>query len=131
MYNKMTCLARLASDVELKTIPSGKKVAEFSVAMDNGFGDGKKVTFISCSAWEKTAELINQYYNKGDPIFFDARLNMDTWDDKDSGKKRTKHTLVVDRLTFLPKAKDGDSKPKEKVVDESWNKQQEISEIPF
>jgi single-strand DNA-binding protein len=61
----------ITKDIELRTTTSGKQVASFSVALNNGKDD---TTFINCVAWEKTAELLNSYCKKGDRLCGQGRI---------------------------------------------------------
>src|SRR5207248_7679708 len=63
--------------------------------------DREEVLFIDCSAFGKMAETINKYCQKGKPILVEGRLKYETWDDKESGGKRSKHKVVVDGFQFL------------------------------
>lgn len=59
------------------------------------------MNFIDCTAWGKTGETINQYMQKGKPIFIEGRLKYDSWEDKQGGGKRSKLTVVVDNFQFV------------------------------
>ena len=95
-------LVRIASDIEVKEFGE-YKVAEFSIAYDTGFGEKKKPCFIQSKAWGKTGELISQHLSKGKQIYVVGEIEQDTWDDKDSGAKRSKLTLNVDKFNFVDK----------------------------
>ena len=76
-------------------------MAEFGLACNRKFKaatgeDREEVTFVDCSAFGRTAEIINQYCTKGKPIFVEGRLKYDTWEDKHGGGKRSKLTVVVE-----------------------------------
>jgi len=106
--NSVTLLGNLCRDPELRYTPKGSAIASFSLAVnrqwkDESGADKEEVSFIDCTAWSKTAELIGQYYKKGSPILFEGRLKQDSWDDKQTGQKRTKLGVVVEKLTFLPR----------------------------
>ena len=75
--NKYIGCGRVSWKGELKTIPSGKTILNFQVAINEGTtsADGKASTeFVSCVAWEKTAEFISKWFEKGTPIYFEGRL---------------------------------------------------------
>lgn len=88
---------RLTRDPEIKTTQSGKSVCSFSIACND---DKEKVNFFDCQAWEKTAEIINQYCKKGNKILVTGRFNQQRWDD-DNGVKRSKYVLNVQAFEFM------------------------------
>lgn len=105
-YNRVLLLGNLTRDPQLKYLPSQTAVAEFGVACNRRFKtaqgeDRDEVTFVDCSAFGKTAEVINQYMTKGRPIFIEGRLKYDSWEDKQGGGKRHKLTVVVESFQFI------------------------------
>ena len=123
--NQTILLGRLTSDVELKTTPSGKKVAEFTLAVDKG---NDQANFFNVVSWEKTAELVAQYTNKGSKVLVQGRLDQQTWE-KD-GKKNSKVVVIAFDVTFLdPKGES--SRPKDVVIEDIDDKPLDLSEIPF
>src|SRR4051794_37667123 len=105
-FNKVILLGNLTRDPQLKYLPSQTAVAEFGLACNRKFRtqqgeDREEVTFVDCSAFGKQAELINQYFNKGKPIFIEGRLKFDSWEDKQGGGKRSKLTEVVENFQFI------------------------------
>jgi single-strand DNA-binding protein len=111
-FNKVLLMGNITRDPELRYLPSNQPVVSFGLAVNRRFRDAQgqdreDTTFVDCSAFTKTAELINQYFHKGDPIFVEGRLKLDTWEDKQGGGKRSKLTVVVENLHFLPRRGDG------------------------
>ncbi len=105
-YNKVLLMGNLTRDPQVKFLPSQTQVAEFGIACNRKFKgqngeDREEVTFVDITAFGKTAELINQYFTKGKPIFIEGRLKYDQWDDKNGGGKRSKLTVVVDNFQFI------------------------------
>ena len=105
-FNKVILLGNLTRDPQLKYLPSQTAVAEFGLAVNRKFRtqsgeDREEVTFVDCSAFAKQAELINQYFTKGKPIFIEGRLKYDSWEDKQGGGKRSKLTVVVENFQFI------------------------------
>ena len=105
-YNKVLLMGNLTRDPALRYLPSQQAVADFGLAVNRKFRtadgqDREEVMFIDCSAWGKTAETINQYFQKGKPIFIEGRLKLDTWEDKQGGGKRSKHVVVVENFQFV------------------------------
>lgn len=105
-YNKVLLMGNLTRDPQLKYLPSQMAVVEFGIAVNRKYRtssgeDREEVNFIDCTAWGKTGETINQYMQKGKPIFIEGRLKYDSWDDKQGGGKRSKLTVVVDNFQFV------------------------------
>jgi len=104
-YINVTVVGALGRDPEVKSTPSGKKVANFSVAVDQGFGDAKKTEWVNVVVWEKLAELAERFLKKGKTIALSGTLQTRSWD-KD-GVKQYRTEVVARDITFL----DGGSKP--------------------
>ena len=105
-FNQVILLGNLTRDPQLKYLPSQMAVAEFGVACNRKFRtangeDREEVTFVDCTAFGKTGEVINQYFNKGKPIFIQGRLKYDSWEDKQGGGKRHKLSVVVENFQFV------------------------------
>ncbi len=105
-FNKVLLMGNLTRDPQLKYLPSQTAVAEFGVACNRKFRtasgeDREEVTFIDVTSFGKQAEVINQYFTKGKPIFIEGRLKYDQWEDKQGGGKRSKLTVVVDNFQFI------------------------------
>ena len=105
-YNKVILMGNLTRDPQLKYLPSQTAVAEFGLACNRKFKtqageDKEEVTFVDCTAFGRTGEVINQYFTKGKPIFIEGRLKYDQWEDKQGGGKRSKITVVVENFQFV------------------------------
>jgi len=105
-YNKVILMGNLTRDPQLRYLPNQTAVAEFGLACNRKFKgqngeDREEVTFVDCTAWARTAEVINEYFKKGRPIFVEGRLKYDTWEDKQGGGKRHKLTVVVENFQFV------------------------------
>jgi single-strand DNA-binding protein len=105
-FNRVLLMGNLTRDPQLKYLPSQTAVAEFGVACNRKFRtangeDREEVTFVDVTAFGKQAEVINQYMNKGKPIFIEGRLKFDSWEDKQGGGKRSKLTVVVENFQFV------------------------------
>ncbi len=104
--NKVLLMGNLTRDPQLKYLPSQTPVVEFGVAVNRRWKgpngeDREETTFVDCSAFAKTAEVINQYFTKGKPIFIEGRLKFDSWEDKQGGGKRSKLTVVIENFQFI------------------------------
>ena len=102
--NRATILGRLGGDVEVKSTPSGKTCATFSLATSSRWKDqaGNKheeTEWHNCVAWGKTGEVIAQYVNKGDRLLVEGKLKTRTWE-KD-GTKHYRTEIVVDQFELL------------------------------
>lgn len=108
MYlNKVFLYGNLTRDPEVKALPSGTQVANFSIATNRVYKDknGQKqesVEFHNIVAFGKLAELIGQYLKKGRPIFVEGRIQTRSWDDQTSGQKRYKTEVVLENFQFGP-----------------------------
>lgn len=98
--NQVILLGRLTRDPEERSTQSGKTVVTFSIAVDRA-GKDAGADFFEVTAWEKLGELVIQYLHKGRPCVVQGRLRQETWDDKESGKKRSKVAVVATDVTFI------------------------------
>ena len=98
--NQVILMGRLTRDPEMRTTSTGKTIASFSIAVDRG-GQEDAADFFDVTAWEKLGELVNQYLSKGRRCLVQGRLRQDSWDDKETGKKRSKVEVVATDVTFL------------------------------
>ena len=105
-FNKVILMGNLTRDPQLKYLPNQMAVAEFGLASSRKFksanGEDREDTlFIECAAFGRTGEVINQYFQKGKPIFVEGRLKYDSWEDKQGGGKRSKVSVVVESFQFV------------------------------
>ena len=105
--NKVLIMGNLTRDPELRYTPKGTAVADIGLAVNRRVSDGNgnwsdETTFIDVTLWGRQAELAQQYLNKGRGCFIEGRLQLDTWDDRETGKKRSKLKVVGENLQFLP-----------------------------
>ena len=104
--NKVMLIGNLTRDPEIKYTPKGTAIAAFGLAVNRNYTteSGEKreeVTFIDLEAYARLAEIIGEYCKKGRPIFVEGRLKLDTWDDKQSGQKRSKMKVIVETMQLL------------------------------
>lgn len=112
-YNKVMFAGRLSRDPEQRTTISGKTVVNFAIASNHKWTaeNGEKrdeATFVDCTAWGRTAELIATHLKKGDPIFVEGRLRYETWEDKGTGATRSKVSITVELFQFVGARRDRD-----------------------
>jgi single-strand DNA-binding protein len=103
--NDVFFAGNLTKDPILRSTASGKAVVSISIASNRKYKDKQETCFLECTAWEKTAELIQQYYKKGNSIFVIGRLKQETWQDRETGKNRSKIILLINRLVFTDRVK--------------------------
>jgi len=104
--NKVMLIGNLTRDPELRHTPSGKSVSELGLAINRVWNNdqGQKqeeTTFVEVTLWGRQAELAQQYLTKGRPVYIEGRLQLDSWDDKETGKKRTKMRVIGENMQFL------------------------------
>lgn len=105
--NKIMLLGNLTRDPEVRYTPKGTAVAEIGMAINRirtGENGDKieEVIFVDVTLWGRQAELAGQYLAKGRPVFIEGRLQLDQWDDKQTGEKRSRLKVVGDNMQFLP-----------------------------
>lgn len=98
MINTVVLMGRLVADPELRMSPHKRAYVLFRLAVDRSYGK-EDTDFISCVAWQKTAEFIAKYFHKGDMIAVEGELHSRQYDDAD-GKRRTSYDVNVDRASF-------------------------------
>lgn len=100
--NRAILMGRISCDLELRQTTTGIPVLQFAIAVDRDSatnGGEKKVDFIDCVAWRKTAEFISRYFHKGKLIIVDGSLQVEKWQDKE-GKKRKNTKISVQNVHF-------------------------------
>jgi single-strand DNA-binding protein len=100
-FNQITMLGHCTRDPQMKYLANQTAVCEFGIATNYKYGDKEEVCFLDLAAFGKQAETINQYVTKGKQLLVLARLRYETWDDKNGGGKRSKHTAVVEQFKFV------------------------------
>lgn len=123
--NKVMLIGRLTKDAELRYTQSGTAVASFTLAVDRQYkkGEDRQADFISCVAWQKTAEFISQYFHKGSKIALEGRLQVRSYDAQD-GSKRWATEVIAEQVEFV------DSKAKNENTD-SYEVSFDDDELPF
>jgi single-strand DNA-binding protein len=104
--NKVMLIGNLTRDPELRHTPKGTAVSEISMAINRVWNNdqGQKqeeTTFVEVTLWGRQAELAQQYLVKGRPVYIEGRLQLDSWDDKETGKKRSKLRVIGENMQFL------------------------------
>lgn len=143
-FNKVILMGNLTRDPETRTTPNGQTVTNFSLAVNRTWkgADGQQnedVSYIDCVAWGKPGEIIAQYLGKGRAVLVSGRLDQRSWDDKESGQKRSKIEVVVEDFNFVgdgagsgaPSGGSSSSKSATNDTPEIDDKPIDLSEIPF
>jgi single-strand DNA-binding protein len=106
-FNKVLLMGNLTRDPQLRYLPNSQTaVCEFGLASNRKYKtssgeDREEVLFVDCTAWGRQGEVINQWCQKGKPIFVEGHLKLDTWEDKSGGGKRSKISVVVENFQFI------------------------------
>jgi len=105
-FNKVILLGNLTRDPEVRYTPKGSAVCDLGLAVNRQYSldNGEKreeVTYVDVVLWARLAEIAGEYLKKGRPVFIEGRLQLDTWDDKQSGQKRSKLRVVGETMQLL------------------------------
>ncbi len=104
--NKVILIGNLTRDPEIKYTPKGTAIADIGLAVNRTYStdSGEKreeVTFIDVTLWGRVAEIVGEYCKKGRPLYVEGRLQLDSWDDKATGQKRSKLKVVGENIQLL------------------------------
>ncbi|MDP9290805.1 MAG: single-stranded DNA-binding protein [Verrucomicrobiota bacterium] len=111
--NKVFLMGNLTRDPEVKYTPKGTAVTDIGLAINRNYttDSGEKreeVTFVDVTFWGRQAETAGEYLKKGRPVFIEGRLQLDTWDDKQSGQKRSRLRVQCENFQFVGGRPSGD-----------------------
>lgn len=151
--NQVIIMGNLTRDPEMRTTPNGQSVTSFSLALNRSYkgqdGEWQEATdFIDVVAWAQLGERVNQYLSKGRRCLVQGRLSQRSWDDKESGQKRSKVEVIANDVTFLDGGNAGDEggraasapsggaktnkrKDDDVAIEDIDDKPIDLSEIPF
>jgi single-strand DNA-binding protein len=110
--NSATFAGRVGADAELKYTQSGKAVADFNIAVDNGKdseGQKRQPTWIKAVLWERKAEGLAQYIKKGSIVVVQGPVSTEAWISKQDGKPQSRIIVTVREFTFGGGAKENSS----------------------
>src|ERR1700730_17069166 len=112
--NRVLLIGNCTRDPDQRLTPKGTAVTEIGLAINRvykGENEEKKeeVTFVDVTLWGRQAEIAAQYLKKGEPVFIEGRLQLDSWDDKQTGQKRSRLRVVAENLQLLGSRGEGDS----------------------
>jgi len=106
-FNKVILLGNLTREIELRYTPSGMAVADIGMAVNRTWFDKnanekkEEVTFVDVTFFGRLAEVASEYLGKGRELLVEGRLQMDSWDDKQTGAKRYKLKVMGESLTMI------------------------------
>lgn len=106
-FNKVILVGNLTRDPQSRFTPAGTAVAEIGLAVNRSWFDKNSnsrkedTTFVDVTLWGRTAEVASEYLTKGRPVLIEGRLQLDQWDDKESGQRRSKLKVVGENMTML------------------------------
>lgn len=106
-FNKVILMGNLTRDPEVRYTPGGTAVTDLGLAVNRTWFDKnanekkEDVTFLDVTLWGRTAEIAGEYLSKGRPVLIEGRLQMDSWQDKESGQNRYKLKIVGENMTML------------------------------
>lgn len=103
--NKVFLMGNLTRDPELRYTPAGLAVASFGIAINRAWtaktGEQKEeVCYVDINIFGRRAEVVGEYFSKGNPIFIEGRLQFNQWETKD-GQKRSTLRVVADNFQFI------------------------------
>lgn len=116
--NKVFIIGHLTRDIELRYSSTGLAFGACAIATTRKFTDAnggkqEETLFIDITFFGRYAEVANQYLHKGSKVMIEGRLRLESWQDKNTGQNRQKHSVIVENMQML------DSKPN--YSDESAN----------
>ena len=106
-FNRVILVGNLTRDPEVKYTTGGTAVTELGMAVNRSWFDKQsnqrkeEVTFVDVTLWSRQAEVAGEYLSKGRSVLIEGRLQLDTWEDKNSGQKRSKLRVVGENMTML------------------------------
>jgi single-strand DNA-binding protein len=114
--NRVLLIGNLTRDPEVRYTPKGTAVADIGIAVNRIYSgeDGERkeeATFVDVTLWGRQAEVAQEYLKKGRQVFIEGRLQLDTWDDKQTGQKRSRLRVVAENMQMLGSRADSEGGP--------------------
>lgn len=108
--NQIFLLGAAGKDPEIRYTGGGTAVATFSIATSEGRKDAQgnwsnETTWHNVKAFGRVAETVKEQVKKGSKVFVEGKLTTESWDDKQTGQKRSKHVIVANYLSVVPSAR--------------------------
>ena len=104
--NKVIIVGNLGKDPEMRYLPSGSPVTNFSVAVSRRFKsregeDRDETEWFNVSCFDKLAEIANQYLAKGKQVYIEGRFRTRSWDDQQTGEKKYRTEVIATEMQML------------------------------
>ena len=139
MVNKVILVGNLGRDPEMRTTPSGQTLAKFSVATTRRWkdrdGNRQEATeWHNVVCWGRQAEVAGQFLTKGKQVYLEGRLQTDSWEDRESGKKMYRTEVVCENFQMLGSRGDGSGQQGPRSAppaDGNFDAAAEDDDIPF
>ena len=112
-FNRVILVGNITRDPQVKFTQGGVANCEIGLAVNRTWFDKasnekkEDVCFVDVQCWNKTAEIAGEYLSKGRSVMIEGRLQLDQWDDKESGQKRSKLRVVCENIVMLGGKNDG------------------------
>ncbi len=112
-FNRVILMGNLTRDPQVRYIPSGKAVTELGLAVNSVWFDKttnqkkEEVTFVDVTVWGRQAEIAGEYLSKGRSVLIEGRLQLDKWQDKETGQERQKLKVICENMTMVGGRNDG------------------------
>jgi single-strand DNA-binding protein len=106
-FNKVILMGNLTRDPELTYTAGNMAICKVGVAVNRRYQNSQtqewveKATFVDITIWGKRGEAFHKFHKRGAQALFEGRLELDTWDDKSTGQKRSKLYVVADNWEFV------------------------------
>lgn len=106
-FNRVILMGNLTRDPQVRYVPSGTAVTELGLAVNRSWFDKQsqqrkeETTFVDVTLWGRQAEIAGEYLSKGRSVMIEGRLQLDTWDDRETGQKRSKLKVVCENMTMV------------------------------
>ena len=107
--NKVILIGRLTRDPEVKRTSTDLPYVQFSIAVDRNYQNKngeRQADFINCIAWRATADLIGRFVHKGNLVGIEGQIQTNTYDDPQTGMRRTTTSVLVEQVQFLERKPD-------------------------
>ena len=117
-FNKVILMGNLTRDPEVRYTPSGTAVTDIGLAINRVWfnkqtnSKQEETTFVDVTLWGRQAEVAGEYLGKGRAVLIEGRLQLDQWDDKETGQRRNKLRVVGENMTMVGGRTEGGPPPR-------------------
>ena len=114
--NRVTLIGNLTRDPEVRQTSKGKSVTDLGVALNRTYTTDsgeqtEEVTYVDVVLWGRQAETAGNFLHKGRRIYIEGRLQLDSWQDRETGKPRQRLRVVGENVLFLDSTVSSDRRP--------------------